>query len=344
MWHLEKPDQKTLDDYAKMLLPALKQRIEVSELEDRIKGILLSNQDGRTRDETRLKDLLTSEPQSLFDLSEQLMAQIIFGYNIDELEEAKIAMNVSTPSAAQIDLKNKYSVLKLLENTFGFNAALSSSKSRSYALTAAGKHNTCVYCNRQYAFNIVRDGGKNDKDRIARPALDHWFPKSLFPLMSLSYYNLIPSCTVCNSSAKLDRLWKLSTHIHPYTTASDEPAFKFRYKAGINATWEIDFDNLNDIEKKTIEDLCLKEAYQSHSGLEVSDLIELASKNNGTYLKQVYVQILHLYADGTDKMKAYRLLFGAELMPRDYKNRPMSKLKRDIIEQIERAQGLKIID
>ena len=208
-------------------------------------------------------------------------------------------------------------------------------------ITAAAMHNTCVYCNRQYAFNIVRDGGKNNDNRIARPDLDHWFPKSLFPLMSLSYYNLIPSCSVCNSSAKTDEIWMLSSHIHPYLTKPDEPHFKFRYKKGINSNWDIDFDGLAGKEKNTVESLCLQEAYQAHSDLEVADLIELATKNNGTYMKQLYGTILGLFTGGLDKAQAYRLLLGTEMMSDAYNNRPMSKLKRDIIEQIEKVQKIK---
>jgi hypothetical protein len=51
-----------------------------------------------------------------------------------------------------------------------------------------------------------------------------------------------------------------------------------------------------------------------------------------------------LFSSGVDKSKAYRLLFGTEMISFEYKNRPMSKLKRDIIDQIERAQSIKFFD
>lgn len=345
MWHIDKPTQQTLDDYAKTLLPGLIKRIDKSiDLPQNVKDVLIKTNADGTRDESVLRGLLLKEPHDLFALSESLMPMIIAGYDVAELSAVSIAMKTPQRDAAQKVLKAKYALLKKLEDVFGYNVALSQNKSRSYKLAAEANHNTCVYCNRQYAFNIVRGKGKNDGDRIARPALDHWFPKSLFPLMSLSYYNLIPSCTVCNSSAKLDSIWMLSTHIHPYLTKKAEPDFKFRYKAGLNSTWDIDFENLTGREKNTVNDLCLREAYQAHSSLEVADLIEMATKNNGTYLKQVYDTILGLYASGTDKVKAYRLLFGSEMMPLAYKNRPMSKLKRDIIEQIEKAKGVKFFE
>lgn len=345
MWHLEKPSKKTLDDYATKLLPALKKKIEKStKLSQAVKGILLPPLADGSKDDKRLRALLVSEPRRLFWLSEGLMKRILPSYNRTELNDLAKAVKAINKTPQQNNLISKYSILNDLKNAFDYNGILGGNKSRAYRLTAAAMHNTCVYCNRQYTFNIVRDGGKNDDNRIARPALDHWFPKSLFPLMSLSYYNLIPSCSVCNSSAKTDEIWMFSTHIHPYLTKPDVPQFKFRYKKGINSNWDIDFDGLAGIEKNTVESLCLQEAYQAHSDLEVADLIELATKNNGTYMKQLYGTILGLFTGGLDKAQAYRLLLGTEMMSDAYKNRPMSKLKRDIIEQIEKVQKIKFFD
>ncbi len=345
MWHLDKPSKLVLDEYEARLLPALKSRISSStDLTMQQKNVLLPPLANGSLDESELKGLLTDEPDDLFARSERLIKQLIVGYTISELPDYSKVKKAKKLTGAQSTLKAKYSLLGILETSFGYTAAMGGNKYRSYMLTAAAMHNTCVYCNRQYAFNIERDGGKNDDNRIARPALDHWFPKSLFPLMSLSYYNLIPSCTICNSSAKMDEIWQLSTHIHPYLTAPDVPKFKFRYKPGLNATWNIDFENLVGKEKDTVKSLCLQEAYQAHSELEVADLIEMATKNNGTYLKQLYGSILRLYTAGGDRAKAYRLLLGTEMMKDEFKNRPLSKLKRDIIEQIEKAQGVKFFE
>lgn len=48
----------------------------------------------------------------------------------------------------------------------------------------------CPYCNRQYIFTLT--SGK------VRPQLDHYFPKSTYPYLALSLYNMVPSCSVCN--------------------------------------------------------------------------------------------------------------------------------------------------
>lgn len=345
MWHLEKPSKKTLDEYSYKLLPALEKRIDkCTKLSQAVKDVLLPPLAGGGNDESRLRALLVSEPCRLFWLSEGLIKRILPSYNRTELKDLAKAVKAINKTPQQKNLISKYSILNDLKDVFDYNGILGGNKYRAYMLTASANHNTCVYCNRQYAFNIVRDGGTNNNNRIARPDLDHWFPKSLFPLMSLSYYNLIPSCSVCNLSAKTDEIWMFSTHIHPYLTKPDVPQFKFRYKKGINSNWDIDFDGLAGIEKNTVESLCLQEAYQAHSDLEVADLIELATKNNGTYMKQLYDTILGLYTGGLDKAQAYRLLLGTEMMSATYKNRPMSKLKRDIIDQIEKAQKINFFD
>ena len=343
MWHIEHPDQATLDSYSDKLLPGLKYRIKVCGI-GAIERVLLHDNLGKETD-SLLKGLLVFRPVPLRDLSDSLMSKIVDGYSLDDLSVYAKVWNkdVADLGEREADIKKRYSVLKELEEIFGYDRYLGSSKKKTFDIVKRVGHNTCVYCNRQYTFSIVRGQGKNDVDRIARPALDHWYPKSLFPLMSLSYYNLIPSCTICNSSVKRDGLWTLETHIHPYVTKISEPGFSFRYKPDVNSTWEVVLDGLDGDArvKKTAEDLCLTEAYQCHSELEIADLLEIARKHNVTYLRQVYQIILEKLGNGVDKEKAYRLLFGTEMMSNKFKNRPFSKLKRDILAQLEKEEGIK---
>lgn len=54
---------------------------------------------------------------------------------------------------------------------------------------------TCVYCNAQYAFSY-----DNSKDSFRNYEIDHWLPKSKYPYLSTSFFNLQPSCSKCNKS------------------------------------------------------------------------------------------------------------------------------------------------
>lgn len=52
---------------------------------------------------------------------------------------------------------------------------------------------TCVYCNAQYAFSY--DNGRNS---FRNYEIDHWMPKSKYPYLCTSFFNLQPSCPKCN--------------------------------------------------------------------------------------------------------------------------------------------------
>src|SRR5574343_160017 len=50
--------------------------------------------------------------------------------------------------------------------------------------------NTCPYCNRNYILS------SNNKKNV-KPEIDHFYPKSIYPLFAVSFYNLIPCCQSC---------------------------------------------------------------------------------------------------------------------------------------------------
>ena len=56
---------------------------------------------------------------------------------------------------------------------------------------------TCTYCNAQYAFAIQRG-----KYLYKNYEIDHWKPKSIYPFLSTSFYNLQPCCSSCNRKKK----------------------------------------------------------------------------------------------------------------------------------------------
>lgn len=75
----------------------------------------------------------------------------------------------------------------------------------------------CPYCNAQFTLtihstNVETEGGPS------RAELDHFIPKNEFPIFSMSLYNLVPSCKVCNQSLKHSRKTSFSTHFNPFDT------------------------------------------------------------------------------------------------------------------------------
>lgn len=83
---------------------------------------------------------------------------------------------------------------------------------------------SCPYCNMHYTLYAEETSKNSKKKELAKFQFDHFFDKSKYPMLSMSLYNLIPSCAVCNHS-KLTN--KLSLSFHPYHSSICE---QFRFK------------------------------------------------------------------------------------------------------------------
>lgn len=323
MLKLDKPSQTIRDDFFNKLKTTLIKRIKYGVpydgtgvvLSDSAKAVLLSdwNQD-KPQQTGRLKELLTSEPAALVRLEQTIK------------DEFAALPETERPSN------------KDLETIMGYTAVFDSeSKSKAFWLAKAVGKNTCVYCNRQYVFTVEKGDGTRKEDRIARPVFDHWFAKSKHPLLSLSLFNLIPSCSVCNSSVKGSDEYSLTTHIHPYVHEDGHPDFTFRVSAAAKKElkWEVKLDAaLGSKEKKTINDLCLNEQYTMHGTTEVNDLMEFKQKYPTGYLKQLMTDVLKDAAKNEHSLtieEVYRMLFGTELNQDKFLDRPLSKMKHDIL-------------
>lgn len=75
---------------------------------------------------------------------------------------------------------------------------------------------SCPFCNNNYIYYF-----QNGQNTIA--TLEHYYPKSKYPHLSLSFYNLIPSCYVCNSKFKGGKKHEGNV-IHPYIEDFDSRA------------------------------------------------------------------------------------------------------------------------
>lgn len=93
--------------------------------------------------------------------------------------------------------------------TFNYKGCRGSIKFRWWAHEIGNK--VCPYCNHGYTFIA----GYNEDEKILFD-VDHFIAKVKAPYLSLSFYNLLPSCHVCNSHYKLDQIFDITTHIHPY--------------------------------------------------------------------------------------------------------------------------------
>ena len=337
MWKLTSPSKDLINWYEKKMCTSLVSRIKAS-LDKRISKVLIPTLPTGGDDLSIVKRLLLGKPKELYILNDKLMRAIIPSYDDCEFKDYLISKGKKTINRSNYEtiLYRKYhDTLTAIRNVFDYEGQLAQNKSRTYRITLEQGHNTCTYCNRQYTITIRNNKGTNDASRIARPQLDHWFSKELYPLMSLSLYNLIPCCSICNGSLKGNAIFKLSTHIHPYLDSTPhEPKFKFSYILTTHpGKYEVSIKDLTDKkEKNMVEVFKLEEAYRYHGDLEVKDILQFNYQNSDTYLQTLLDGLLKHYK--LSKADIYRMLFGTELEVSKNLNRPLSKLKRDILTEI----------
>lgn len=320
MFQLAPVSNKVREEYVKKILPGLIERIKhgqkfkghLYKMKPAAKEILLPKWRTKNPDKSVLINLLCYEPKALESLNKTIWDD--FG---------KLGRNKPTN--------------KTLEIIFHYDGVFNEHKDVSYWFAKLIQRNTCTYCNRQYVFTVERPVITSNKDYIAKPVFDHWFAKSEFPLLSLSIHNLIPSCTVCNSSVKGTKSMDINRHIHPYIIEPKEVDFTFRATktAATQPEWELKIDRkVGSRIDNTIKDFALDEIYALHAPLEAKDIMDFHDAYPDDYLKTLFSILKDDNKWNLTREEVYRILFGVEYESDKFLDRPFSKLKHDLLKQI----------
>lgn len=196
-----------------------------------------------------------------------------------------------------------------------------------YDFTTKHELATCPYCNRNYIFIVNKKKGK------LRPEIDHFYPKSIYPFLAMSFYNLIPCCQTCNRTKK-DRDAFNERLVSPYDI--DYNKYKFNYLPQNVSFYQVKkrkFGNYNfDIELKGNLDkndsyFKLTDLYRQHK-----DIVEELLIKKTTYPKSYIKQLQNDFSFSKDEV--YRYLICNYLKNIDLKKRPLSKFTRDISEEL----------
>ena len=180
---------------------------------------------------------------------------------------------------------------------------------------------TCPYCNRAYIQTVNKRG-------IVRPQIDHFYPKSLYPYLGLSFYNLIPSCSVCNgTTAKGEKDSYKDNLISPYEIKNDD--FKFNFDFKTSTDFEIKFDKKIDINDKYFK---LEEFYKHHSDIAYELYVKVKQENTKEYFDSLEKSLKGI---GFNMDEVYRFITCAYLKNEDLHKRPLSKLIKDISEELD---------
>ncbi|MDR7208773.1 hypothetical protein [Flavobacterium piscis] len=196
----------------------------------------------------------------------------------------------------------------------------------AYDLARALNIQTCVYCNRLYTKTVTVNG----TNCITRPEFDHWFPKSKNPILALSFYNLIPSCHVCNSAVKKNLDMKLDLHYHPYLDIEINTKMVFSWKHKDYSNFSFNVRGLSEKGQNTIDAFKLQDVYETHED-EIKDLRLIRDTYTDRYLEILATQFKGL---SISEEEIYRLAFGVHHTDNHFEKRPLSRMKRDILKEL----------
>lgn len=196
--------------------------------------------------------------------------------------------------------------------------------------------NICPYCNRSYIHTL--------KSKRVRPQYDHFFPKSKYPYLAVSMYNLIPCCAICNSAKKAADTYSVSKMIYPFEE-------EFGYSANFTIDYDdifiylgesdhfklkIDYNNISNKEiadkiKNSIEILHLEELYDKHK-----DYIKNILKSKYIYTDEYYESLLKSYPSLFSDINEIRnFSYFNYLEKENWDQQILSKLTFDILNDID---------
>lgn len=182
--------------------------------------------------------------------------------------------------------------------------------------------NVCPYCNRQYIFGT-------DNNRKVAAQFDHFYSKSKYPYLALSFYNLIPCCPTCNKAKGEEYI-----EINPYVEGFENNG-KLTVDSPLNcilknADWEIRFES-NDRCKTNIQAFALEELYKKHRDYAYEIVLKSVANQKGYYndLKMSFRSM------GITDEIIERILWGNYLDNNQLSSRPLSKMTLDIVNQFK---------
>ncbi|MCT4636610.1 MAG: hypothetical protein N4A72_02785 [Bacteroidales bacterium] len=235
---------------------------------------------------------------------------------------------------------------KKILNSYGYENRFRSHQDRGVWYAKKINVKCCPYCNSQYTLFVQRNNGKG----IAKFQFDHFFPKDRYPYLSISMFNLIPSCASCNltkNSTNVD----LNSHYHPYYGSINKISrFKLTYPdsvdklsfsqlLGMNFEDELGIKFLpNDKSTKKEIDIVnrhnelfdLDLIYERHK--DIAHKILVFARMYDKHYQNSMKSIEGLFPDRSTVLK---YLIGSLLLEDGISNHPLDKLTNDLVKQLQ---------
>ncbi len=189
----------------------------------------------------------------------------------------------------------------------------------------------CPYCNRSYIMTLEK--------KCVRPQFDHYFPKSIYPYLALSLYNLIPSCSICNMAKS-----NMDTHktpiLYPYEEEFGEEAVfavdvndndQFvQYMRGNSSEFQVTIKSTDHVLKDQIkfqnDTLHITELYNEHKDY-ITDIFKNYHINTPKRMEELLKNFPELFST---EEEIRSLLFMNDIRHDNWGKRPLAKLTHDI--------------
>jgi hypothetical protein len=207
------------------------------------------------------------------------------------------------------------------------------------------KIKACPYCNAQYTVAL---------EDSAKFQLDHFFPQSEYPYLALSFFNLIPCCANCNLKKKAKDTYKNFPLIHPYEKSFHE-IVKFETNEKIIEDFiktgkfnSVDFKIKLSTKKSGFDEIIgnHKEIFEIEEKANVhKDVVSELYMKAYIYNDSMKTELVNSFKvsigkDKEDTLSLFtddeidRIVFGNYTNEKDFHKRPLSKLTRDIAEEL----------
>lgn len=117
----------------------------------------------------------------------------------------------------------------------------------------------CPYCNANFIQTIQASNHLKGSNSQARADLDHFLPKSIFPVFSLTLANLIPSCIYCNQRFKGEHYTNYKSYFSPFDEDIEKSiSFRFNYSQDTQSNSFQKLKELENVKLDSIEENYLK--------------------------------------------------------------------------------------
>lgn len=197
----------------------------------------------------------------------------------------------------------------------------------------------CFYCETSYVNVYAMKSATGKSINRNHFDLDHFLPKSECPIVGLSFYNFVPSCSVCNEKLKRNKLIGGLGNLHASPTSGTyefDKDVKIKFTENGNELLE----HINHPEKVKISFLPEKNIY-------ADEIRELRYEDRYNYHKMEAIRLFNIVGDYPDSMlEDIATLFGSRKTKDEVENdilygghksdqypRVFDKLRRDIINQ-----------